>query len=347
MSELLRVHNLHIELSLREGTVKAVNGVNITINRGEVLGLVGESGCGKSITARAILQILPPRAKIAAGQIQLASRDSHSDSLDLATLDPKGDEIRRIRGSDVSMVFQEPMTSLSPVHTVGSQIMEAILLHQNVGRSEARRRAVQVLREVGVPMSDKRLNSYPHELSGGLRQRCVIAMALSCRPRLLIADEPTTALDVTIQAQILELLKQFQRQLGMSIIMITHDLGVIAETADRVAVMYLGRIVETAPSEILFGNPHHPYTRGLLASVPRIGRDRDEDLPSIQGRVPHPFETVRGCPFHPRCDRLIPGVCDRDAAPEAIQIAPEHFVACHLYSAEKPRRNKEVLGGMS
>lgn len=344
MNELLKIENLHVELSLREGTVKAVNGVTLSIKRGETLGLVGESGCGKSITARAILQILPPRAKIVAGQIWHAPRDSTSQPLDLATLDPKGDAIRKIRGADISMIFQEPMTSLSPVHTVGNQIAEAVMLHQKASRSEAYARAAQTLREVGVPMPEKRLQAYPHELSGGLRQRCVIAMALSCRPRLLIADEPTTALDVTIQAQILELLKQLQKQLGMSIIMITHDLGVISETADRVAVMYLGRIVESAPSDILFDNPHHPYTKGLLASVPRIGRNRDEQLPSIQGRVPHPFEIVPGCPFHPRCERFMSGVCDHNGAPESVEIAPGHHVACHLYSAKKTSFDPEAPG---
>jgi peptide/nickel transport system ATP-binding protein len=229
------------------------------------------------------------------------------------------------------MIFQEPMVSLSPVHTVGDQIGETVRLHQSQSRSEARARAVEMLRLVGVPMPERRVDAYPHELSGGLRQRCMIAMALACRPRLLIADEPTTALDVTIQAQILRLMRSLQDELGMAVMMITHDLGVIAETSHDVAVMYLGRVVEYAPVRELFANPRHPYTQGLLECVPRFGRGHQARLASIPGSVPDPFSQPAGCPFHPRCARRIAGVCDRGDPPADVEVAPGHRVACVLY----------------
>ena len=315
----------------------AVNGVDFTVGVNRTLGLVGESGCGKSITARAILQILPPRGKIVSGQILLAPRNGATPEgkpVDLAKLNPRGREIRRIRGADISMIFQEPMTSLSPVHTVGSQIIEAVRLHQDVSKQQARDQAIEMLRLVGIPMPERLVDAYPHELSGGLRQRCMIAMALSCHPRLLIADEPTTALDVTIQAQILKLIERLQKELGMSVMMITHDLGVIAETADEVAVMYLGRIVEHAPAEAIFGEPWHPYTRGLLRSVPRIGESGDKRLASIPGSVPDSFTRLPGCPFHPRCDECMKGTCDAGEPPSLEDVAPAHKVACFLYSKE-------------
>jgi len=338
VDNLLEIRNLAVQFDTKEGMVHAVNGVDFDVRMNRTLGLVGESGCGKSITARAILQILPPRGKIVSGEILLAPRNGSAHDvprvrpLDLAKLNPRGKAIRRIRGADISMIFQEPMTSLSPVHTVGNQIIEAILLHQDKSKREARDQAIEMLRLVGVPMPERRVDAYPYELSGGLRQRCMIAVALSCHPRLLIADEPSTALDVTIQAQILNLIERLQRELGMSVMMITHDLGVIAETADEVAVMYLGRIVEFGTAAMIFNEPRHPYTRGLLESVPRIGQGHGERLVSIRGSVPDSFTRLAGCPFHPRCDRFMKGTCDGAAPPPLEEVAPGHKVACFLYT---------------
>jgi len=332
MDTLLDIRDLEIRFFLREGTVRAVNGVSLTVRPDRVLGLVGESGCGKSITARASMLLLPPRGRITGGTIRLASRNG-GEAVEVTRLSPTGREIRRIRGADISMVFQEPMTSLSPVHTVGEQIAESVRLHQGAGRREARDRAIEMLRRVGVPVPERRYSAYPHELSGGLRQRAMIALALCCRPRLLIADEPTTALDVTIQAQILELVQELQRELGMAVVIITHDLGVIAETADEVAVMYLGRIVEQASAAVLFEEPKHPYTRGLLRSIPLMGKGSTARLAQIPGSVPDPFAVVQGCPFHPRCEQAIRGLCDVGAPPKVVDASPGHRVACHLYPA--------------
>ncbi len=301
MESLIDIRGLDVRFDLKEGTIRAVNGINLALPAQRTMGIVGESGCGKSIMARAILGILPPRGRITAGRIMLAPRNGAGSPIDLAQLPPSSRAMRKIRGAEIAMIFQEPMTSLSPVHTVGNQIMEGIRLHQPVSKAEARDRAVEMLRLAGIPMAERRVDAYPHELSGGLRQRCMIAMALSCRPRLLIADEPTTALDVTIQAQILDLIGRLQQELGMAVMMITHDLGVIAETADEVAVMYLGRIVEQAPVDGIFDNPLHPYTKGLLASIPRIGRGNASRLSSIPGSLPDPFTIPAGCAFHPRC----------------------------------------------
>ena len=333
MENLVEIRGLDVRFYLKEGTVHAVNGVDIDIPAKRTLGVVGESGCGKSITARAMLRILPPRGKIVAGFIRLAPRDDRKKPIEITHLAPGGRDMRAIRGGDISMIFQEPMTSLSPVHTVGNQIMESARLHQNASRAEARDRAVEMLRLVGVPMAERRVNAYPHELSGGLRQRCMIAMALCCHPRLLIADEPTTALDVTIQAQILNLIDRLQKELGMAMMMITHDLGVIAETADEVAVMYLGRIVERGSADDIFNRPKHPYTVGLLESIPRIGKGNTERLASIPGALPDPFLKPSGCPFHPRCARCIKGVCDTGDAPASRNVGPNHEAACHLYPA--------------
>jgi len=330
MQNLVEVEDLHVEFRLREGVVRAVEGVSLSIPPNRTVGLVGESGCGKTVTAKAIMQILPTRARITRGRVWLAPREGGAP-IELTRLSPDSKAMRRIRGADISMIFQEPMSSFSPVHTIGNQIMENIRLHQGKNRREAREIAIQMLRLVRVPLPERRVDAYPHELSGGLRQRCMIAMALSCRPRLLIADEPTTALDVTIQAQILELMDRLQRELKMSVMIITHDLGVIAETAHEVAVMYLGRIVEQARVEAIFDSPKHPYTRGLLASVPRIGMGARQPLYSIAGSVPDPFSTPAGCPFHPRCDRFMRGVCDAGPAPPLEEVAPGHRVACFLY----------------
>jgi peptide/nickel transport system ATP-binding protein len=345
VGNLLEIRDLEVRFFLKEGTVRAVNGVDYEIPANRTLGIVGESGCGKSITARAILRILPPGGRITAGRILLAPRNGQASGnpIDLAQLDPNGRLIRAIRGRDISMIFQEPMTALSPVHTIGNQISEVIRLHQGVDRHEARDRAVQAMRLVNVPMPERRIDAYPHELSGGLRQRCVIAMALACRPRLLIADEPTTALDVTIQSQILNLIERLQDELGMSVMMITHDLGVIAETADEVAVMYLGRIVEQGPTEAIFHDARHPYTRGLLHSVPRIGKGNVARLTQIPGSVPDPFTTPPGCPFHPRCSQCIRGACERGGPPPLHEVSPGHKVACWLYEGG---RKQEVEGGI-
>lgn len=346
MDALLTVRDLDVRLFLKEGVVRALNGVSFSIAPNRTLGLVGESGCGKTIAARAVLRILPSRAQIAAGSIQLAPRRGSAAAVpvELTELDANGPAIRRIRGGDISMVFQEPMSSLSPVHTVGEQIGEAVRLHQGLSRRNARACTIETLRRVGIPRAEQTVDAYPHQLSGGLRQRCMIAMALCCRPRLLIADEPTTALDVTIQYQILELIRSLQAEFGMAVLIITHDLGVIAETADDVAVMYLGRIVEQAAAGTLFGDPKHPYTHGLLASAPRLGRGNRERLASIPGSVPNPFSVVRGCPFHPRCRHAIRGRCDEGLPPDAVMVGPGHTVACHLYDAPSRSLDEEREG---
>jgi peptide/nickel transport system ATP-binding protein len=337
LKALLSIRNLRVRFFLKEGTVRAVNGIDYDIPANRTLGIVGESGCGKTITARAILRILPPRGEITSGEILLTPRNGQAGGrpIDLARLDPNGRQIRSIRGRDISMIFQEPMTALSPVHTIGNQIGEAIRLHQRVTRREARDRAIEALRLVNVPMPERRVDAYPHELSGGLRQRCMIAMALACRPRLLIADEPTTALDVTIQSQILNLIEQLQEKLAMSVMMITHDLGVIAETADEVAVMYLGRIVEQGPTDAVFHDARHPYTQGLLQSVPRIGKGNVARLVSVPGSVPDPFTMPKGCPFHPRCWHCIGGKCEVSEGPTLVEVSPGHKVACFRESGAR------------
>jgi peptide/nickel transport system ATP-binding protein len=331
---VIEVKDLEVQFRLKEGTVRAVNGVSFTIRENRTMGIVGESGCGKSITARAMLRILPPRGSITAGEILLTPRSNGGGArpLDIAKLPPNSRTVREIRGREIAMIFQEPMTSLSPVHTVGNQIGESVRLHQHANRREAREQAIEMLRLVGVPMPERRVDAYPHHLSGGLRQRCMIALALACQPRLLIADEPTTALDVTVQAQILNLIERLQSEMTMSVMMITHDLGVIAETADDVAVMYLGRIVEQASVGVLFSAPKHPYTRGLLESVPRMGRSHETALKSIPGSVPDPFFTPAGCPFHPRCPEAIAGVCDAGSPPALLDTGQGQRVACHLYA---------------
>ena len=329
---LLELKDLKTYFYLDEGTVRAVDGVSFNIPKQGTLGVVGESGCGKSVTAQSILRIVPHPGEIIEGQI-LLHQDANGDGsniIDLASLDPQGRVIRDIRGKEISMIFQEPMTSFSPVHTIGNQIIEAILLHQNVNKEEARIHAVEMLDKVGIPYPERRVDEYPHQLSGGMRQRAMIAMALSCNPRLLIADEPTTALDVTIQAQILELMKGLQREFGMSIMIITHNLGVVAEMADEVVVMYLGEVVEHTTVDSLFYDPKHPYTQALLKSIPKIGPKVNLRLESITGSVPDPFAVPQGCPFHPRCPDVISGVCNTEKPP-LIALEDGHQVACFLY----------------
>jgi oligopeptide/dipeptide ABC transporter ATP-binding protein len=342
VDNLIEVKDLEVRFDLKEGTVRAVNGVSLNVGRDRSLGIVGESGCGKSITAKAMMRILPSRAKIVRGTIRLAPRNGGAKPIDLTGYRPNAKALRAIRGADISMIFQEPMTSLSPVHTIGNQIVETVLLHQNVGKKEARDRAVEMLRLVGVPLPERRVDAYPHQLSGGLRQRSMIAMALACNPRLLIADEPTTALDVTIQAQILALIARLREELGMSVIMITHDLGVVAETTDEVAVMYLGLVVERGPVKEIFRNPKHPYTVALLESIPRIGKGNKERLASITGSVPDSFTTPPGCPFHPRCGHAANGQCDIGAPPGIRRVGERHTVACHLYNESGPVSEEPV-----
>jgi peptide/nickel transport system ATP-binding protein len=330
---LLSVRNLKTYFAQDEGTVKAVDGVSFDVAPGATLGIVGESGCGKSVTARSILRIVDRPGRIIDGEIYFrrpATDGSRERVVDLAKLDANGSEMRSIRGAEIALIFQEPMSSFSPVHSVGNQIMESILLHQPVSRREAREMTIETLRRVGVPSPEERVDQLSNQLSGGLRQRAMIAMALSCQPTLLIADEPTTALDVTTQTQILELMRQLQKEDGMAIMLITHDLGVVAEMATDVAVMYLGRVVEQAPVDAIFHDPKHPYTRALLRSIPRIRAKTRERLTPIAGAVPHPYDRPTGCPFHPRCPEFMAGTCDR-TAPRLRPVGNQHAVSCFLY----------------
>ena len=325
---LLQIDELHTYFDTLDGTVRAVDGVSLAIKPGQTVGLVGESGCGKSVTAASVLRLLPQRtSRIVNGEILFRRRDG--DTVDMAKLNPDGAVIRSIRGNEISMIFQEPLTSLSPVYTVGSQIAETVALHQAVSKREARERSIDLLAQVGIPNAAQRFDEYPHQFSGGMRQRAMIAMALSCQPRLLIADEPTTALDVTIQAQILELMKQLQADLGMAILIITHDLGVIAEMAETVAVMYLGKIVESGDVRTIFKRPLHPYTVGLLRSVPQLGSRAKERLTPIPGSVPDPFAVITGCAFHQRCPVPKTAACRGEV--ELTEVEPGHFVRCTLY----------------
>jgi oligopeptide/dipeptide ABC transporter ATP-binding protein len=336
---LLEVRGLKTEFFLQQGIVRAVQGVDFTVQRGQTVGIVGESGCGKSVMARSIMAIVPPPGRVVEGQVLFHHSPDKADGaagevVDMAAIDPMGTTARSIRGSAISMVFQEPMTSLSPVHTIGNQIMEAILLHRQVSQAEARTIAIEMLGRVGMPHPERTIDRYPHQLSGGMRQRAVIAMALSCRPSLLIADEPTTALDVTTQAQILTLMSDLQAQLGMAIMFITHDLGVIAQMADYVIVMYLGQVVEMADVDSIFYNPKHPYTQSLLRSIPLLGRKSAQHITSrltaIRGTVPDPYSIPQGCPFHPRCRKAIAGLCDKKDPP-FLELENGHKVRCVLY----------------
>ncbi len=330
---LLSVRNLKTYFTQDEGTVKAVDGVSFDLQYGATLGIVGESGCGKSVTARAILGIVDRPGRIVGGEIRFHRQSSDGPShpvVDLAKLAPNGPEMRAIRGAEIALIFQEPMSSFSPVHTIGSQIVEAIMLHQQVSHSQARQKAIEILRRVGVSSPEQRVDQLSNQLSGGLRQRAMIAMALSCHPTLLIADEPTTALDVTTQTQILELLRQLQQEDGMAIMLITHDLGVVAEMATDVAVMYLGRVVEQGTVDQIFHDPKHPYTRALLRSIPRMRSRSREKLTPIAGAVPHPYDRPRGCPFHPRCPEFMPGRCDTEE-PALRPVGDKHAVSCFLY----------------
>ncbi len=336
---LLKVENLKTYFYLDEGTVRALDGVDFNIFRGQTLGVVGESGCGKSVTARSILRIVPKPGKTIEGAVTLyrqsgANGSTMYDEVKLTSLSETGAEMRGIRGCEIALVPQEPMASLSPVHTIGNQIMEAILLHQKVSKAQARAQAIDMLDLVGFPQPKERVDSYPYQLSGGLRQRAVIAMALCCHPSLLIADEPTTALDVTTEAQILRLMRQLQQELGMAIMYITHNLGVVAQMTEDVIVMYMGKVVEQANVDTIFHNAKHPYTQALLRSIPRLGQKTAERrrLESIRGTVPDPYSLPQGCSFHPRCNKRIRGLCDVQEPPY-VTINSEHKARCHLYAS--------------
>jgi oligopeptide/dipeptide ABC transporter ATP-binding protein len=320
MPELLRVKDLCTSFFTADGEVRAVDGVSFEIEEGKTLGLVGESGCGKSVTSLSIMRLIPsPPGRITGGEM-------FYDGKDLLKLN--GEQMRKIRGNEISMIFQEPMTSLNPVFTIGNQIGEAIRLHQGLGKKETRDKTVEMLRLVKIADPESRVSSYPHQLSGGMRQRAMIAMALSCNPSLLIADEPTTALDVTIQAQILELMKELQEKIGMALLLITHDLGVVAEQADSVAIMYAGKIVEQASAKAIFDHPLHPYTVGLLNSLPGIGGEKKKRLDAIPGVVPSPLNLPTGCRFRDRCPKAA-GICS-EAEPPLVEKAQGHWAACYF-----------------
>ncbi|MGE3800052.1 MAG: ABC transporter ATP-binding protein [Candidatus Kapaibacterium sp.] len=329
MAKLLEVNNLRTYFHTDDGTARSVDGVSFTVDRGETLGIVGESGCGKSVTALSIMGLIPdPPGKIEGGEILFDGKN---------LLEFSDDEMRHVRGNDVSMIFQEPMTSLNPVFTIGRQIDEAVILHQKVSKQEAKQRSIDMLHLVGIPAPEQRYGEYPHQLSGGMRQRVMIAMALSCNPKLLIADEPTTALDVTVQAQILELMTKLQDEMGMGMMMITHDLGVIAEICDRVAVMYAAKIVEYADVDSIFYKPRHPYTIGLLSSIPRLGEEV-ERLATIEGTVPAPTNWPKGCHFCTRC-QWADDLCWNDE-PQLVEIETGHQVAC--WHIDKVQADTEV-----
>jgi len=330
MPPILTVENLRVHFFLDEGVVRAVDDVSFSVEAGKTLGIVGESGSGKSVIGQSILRIVPSPGRIVNGKILLRIEEGNGSSgnLDLVPLAPHGRLVRSIRGRDLTMIFQEPMNSFSPVHTIGSQIMEALRLHSDVSAAEARNRAIEMLGRVGIPSPENRIDGYPHQLSGGMRQRAMIAMALICNPRILIADEPTTALDVTIQAQILELLKELQQEFGMAILFISHNLGVISEISDDVLVVYFGRVMEHAPVDVLFNEPLHPYTKALLRSVPGIDTPVRSHLATIEGTLPDPYADIVGCPFFGRCTECGGETICRDDPYELTKVADRHYVAC-------------------
>lgn len=326
---LLSVRDLRTHFFTREGLVRAVDGVSFSIREGETVGIVGESGCGKSITAKSVLRIVERPGRIVSGEIMLR-RDR--GVVDLAQLGEDSAGIRSIRGAEIALIFQEPMSSFSPVHTIGAQMMEMTRYQWKLGKQQAREHAVEMLRKVGVSRPETRVDQYSYQLSGGMRQRAMIALALSCNPKLLIADEPTTSLDVTTQAQILDLLRQLQAENGMAVLLITHNLGVVAEICDSVVVMYLGRVVEHGPVDEIFHAPKHPYTQALLQSIPGMDLPSRVPLPTIAGSIPHPYNRPGGCPFHPRCPSHMPGTCDKQE-PDLVTLGKDHAAACFLHAA--------------
>jgi len=332
---VLELKNVKTYFYLDEGVLKAVDGVDLKLRKEKVLGIVGESGCGKSVTSQAILRIVPAPGKVT-GEILLHKQKGKSNSapIDLVKLDPFGQEIRSIRGGDIAMIFQEPMKAFSPIHTIGNQIMEALLLHAIDKPKEAREMAIESLKRVGISNPERRIDDYPHQLSGGMRQRAMIAMALSCNPSILIADEPTTALDVTVQAQVVQLILDLKNEFKSAVIYITHDLGIIAEIADEVAVMYLGKIVEYADVDTLFHGALHPYTKALLSSIPTISKTNVSDLTTIKGTVPYPMNLPSGCGFYSRCERVKVGLCDVEAQLQLNELKPGHFVRCPVAEKE-------------
>jgi oligopeptide/dipeptide ABC transporter ATP-binding protein len=340
---LVEVQDLQTFFFLYEGVVKAVDGVSFDIRQGRSLGVIGESGCGKSVTAQSIMRIVPAVGREVGGKIlfHLEEENGAHEIVNLLELSPSGEKMRSIRAKHVAMIFQEPMTSFSPLHTIGSQIIEAIVIHfPGVTHKEARERTIELLRRVGIPQPSRLVDAYPHQLSGGMRQRAMIAMALSCNPRLLIADEPTTALDVTIEAQILTLLQDLQDEFGMAMMYISHDLAVVEEMSDEIMVMYLGRVMEHAGAEEILVNPLHPYTRGLWKSIPTIDGELERLVP-IKGVLPSPFAEQKGCPFFSRCEERMPGVCDATPPPLA-EVSPGHWVSCYLYT--EPEAQPSLAG---
>jgi oligopeptide/dipeptide ABC transporter ATP-binding protein len=324
---LLEVKNLKTYFYTDEGVAKAVDGMDFVIRRGETLGMIGESGCGKSVSALSIMQLVAsPPGRIVEGEILFEGED---------LLQKTPSEVKKIRGNDISMIFQEPMTSLNPVFTIGNQIMEPIILHQKLNKEKARKKAIEMLDMVGISSPEKQIDNYPHQLSGGMRQRAMIAMALSCEPKLLIADEPTTALDVTIQAQILELLKKIREEIGMAVMMITHDLAVIAEVSDNVLVAYAGKALEYADVKTIFREPKHPYTQALYDSIPRLTDTKKRRLEVIPGMVPNPLEFPSGCRFHPRC-KFTTNVC-KEEEPKLEEVGNMHEVRCFIYDENKAK----------
>jgi oligopeptide/dipeptide ABC transporter ATP-binding protein len=355
---LLEVQDLRVHFPTERGLVRAVDGVTFDLQRGRTMGVVGESGCGKSITSLAIMRLLQKPGRIVGGKILYHARQSETaagtadEIIDVTRLDADSPRMRSIRGGQIAMVFQEPMTSLDPVYTVGNQMIEGITMHRSVSQGEARKIAIDMLIRVNMPDPGRAIDAYPHQLSGGMRQRVMIATALSCRPELLIADEPTTALDVTTEAQILELLRDLQREFGMAIMYITHNLGVVAEMVEEAIVMYLGKVVEQAPVVDLFYNPKHPYMQALLRSIPKLGRKSSAKLQAISGMVPSPFAIPPGCSFHPRCPEFMPGICNV-VEPAVYDVGSRHLVKCHLYgtkTVETPGQPvataSPVLGGL-
>ncbi len=334
---ILKVRDLHTYFFTDLGVARALNGVNFDIPRGKVMGVVGESGCGKSVTALSIMRMVAKPGKIVNGDITYFRQKfgpdgkEFNEEINLTKLEGMGPEMRAIRGAQMSMIFQEPMTSLNPSYTIGDQIMEAIILHQKVDTVEAEKRAIAILDGVGMANPKLIVKRYPHELSGGMRQRAMISLALSCTPAVLFADEPTTALDVTTEAQILDLMRELQKNINMTIVFITHNLGVVAQMCDYVSVMYLGRVVEQAPVDDIYYNPKHPYTSSLLRSIPHVGSGQKERLQPIRGVVPDPYSKIKGCPFHPRCDQAMRGLCDVKV-PGLTMVDKGHSVRCFLHS---------------